>query len=675
MKSPASASLAVGRDGIGHVTFSNPSVNSLCLALRQDLADAINAALADPAVSAIVLSGGNGVFSAGADMREFGTDAFTAAPTLDALVAAIEASPKSVIAAITGFALGAGLELALGCHLRTAAPTARIGLPEVKFRLMPGAGAMVRLPRALGLGAAADLITSGRAAAAEDPALRGLFDAVAPDPVEAAFILARNGATAVPLSARALPATPDPTASLVTLRQKTARRLDNPAVAAALETLEDGVRLPVAETLAAAEARAAPLLASPVAASLCHGFLAERDARHIPDLPQDFAARPLDRIAVIGAGRMGRELSTVLLKAGFAVILIGRREEAVAEIRAALAARAARLETATDIAAAAGADLAIETVVEDYAAKLEVLAALDRALRPEAIIATNSSTLDVNRLAAATARRERFLGLHFFSPAQLMRLVEVVRGRATSLTTLATGLALVRRLGKVAVVAGVCEGFIGNRMIEEYLRQVYFLLDEGTLPHEVDQALEDWGMAMGPLRMMDMAGNDIGAAVRKRLSEEHPDRISSSILDVICDSGRLGQKVGRGFYRYAPGSRKPEPDPEVEAMIREYARSRGVERRRIAPGEIVERCIFALINEGARILEEGIALRPGDIDAVYLIGYGFPPTRGGPMHYADHVGLGRIVEAMRRFASGYQGWCWTPAPLLARLAATGATFS
>jgi 3-hydroxyacyl-CoA dehydrogenase len=674
MSGPARVAARTTADGICVIIMSNPPVNALNQALRRSLLEAVTAAAADPTIRAIVLSGEGSTFSAGADLREFGTTAAVAAPSPAELVAAIDASPKPVIAAIDGFALGGGLELALGCHRRTAAPAARVGLPEVKLGLIPGAGGTARLPRAIGLGAAADLISSGRIVAAEDPALAGLFDAIGPEPAEAALALARNGIDLQSLSDRPLPATPDPVATLGAIRQKIGRRLGNPAVAAALDALDAGLDS-IAAALTAEQTNLDRLLATPEPAALSHAFLAERDARHIPDLPPNIRPRPIERVAIVGAGRMGRELTAVLLKAGLSVLLICRREAALAEVRSGLGARAARLDTATEIAAAASADLVIESVVEDYAAKLDVLATLDRTLGPDAIIATNTSTLDVNRLAAATSRPDRVLGLHFFSPAQLMRLVEVVRGRATSHTTLATGLALARRLGKMAVVAGVCEGFIGNRMLEEYLRQTYFLLDEGALPHEVDQALEDWGMAMGPLRMMDMAGNDIGAAVRQRLSAEHPERISSTILDIICDAGRLGQKAGRGFYRYAPGSRKPEPDPEVEAMILDYARTHGIKQRRIPPEEIVERCVFALVNEGARILEEGIALRPGDIDVVYLVGYGFPPTRGGPMHYANHIGLRRIVETMRRFSAGYQGWCWTPAPLLERLAAAGARFA
>ena len=686
---------AAGDAAIKLIVIDNPPVNSIGVAERRMLATEIEAAVADPAIRAVIIHGTNGRFSAGADIRQFADAAAVAEQPLTYLLRKIERSEKPVIAAMEGIALGGGLELALACHYRVARKGTIVALPEVTLGILPGAGGTQRLPRAIGFAAALDLMTSGQRVDVASPQVAGLVDEIVEDDAlgAARALAARLIAEGSPVR-RLSEAIIDKAEAEAALAAARERLLPNrvPSIPAVLECLDDALHLAdFDQALANERARFEKLVTTPESRALRHAFFAEREVSKIPGIDKSTPVAAISTIAVIGAGTMGRGITIACLDAGYSVNIVDANEEALARgVKAigehyqtmvergrlkadAAEARRARLSGTTDLAqAAAAADLVIEAVFENMDVKKDVLSRLDNAARPGTILATNTSTLDVNVLAAATARPDRVVGMHFFSPANIMKLVEVVRGSASSNETLATAMDVTLRLNKIGVVAGVCDGFIGNRMLEEYLRQAYFLLDEGALPAEVDGAMEAWGMAMGPLKTMDLAGQDIGWAIRKRRAVEQPDRPYSAIPDRVCELGRFGQKTGAGFYRYE--GRKAIPDPEIDRLVEAYSAEIGITRRRISPEEIVERCLYALVNEGAKLLAEGIALRASDIDVVYLAGYGFPRYRGGPMHYANEIGLDNVIAAMRRFEQGYQGKFWEPAPLLLELAAKGEKF-
>ncbi|MGF7159397.1 3-hydroxyacyl-CoA dehydrogenase [Rhodoligotrophos appendicifer] len=680
---------------IAHILIDNPPVNSLGRTTRAAIVAQLEAAERDPAVAAIVIQGKGGRFSAGADIREFNDIGSVSELHLTDVIARIEACPKPVIAAVEGIALGGGLELALGCHYRVAAASAKVALPEITLGILPGAGGTQRLPRAIDFAAAIEVMTGGKMVPATDKRLAGLFDEVTEGDVkDAAFALAQTliAGGAEPRRLRDVKvdaATAEP--ALKAAREKLLPGNRVPALEAILDCLDDAIHKPFDAAIAEERRRFNVVVNTPASRALRHAFFAEREVAKVPGITAATPTATIDHVTIIGAGTMGRGIGLACLDAGLSLTLVDadaaaleRGLEAVRKHYAGLVEkgrikpaaaeeRLGKLSGSTDLAAAARVPgLIIEAVFENMEVKQSVLRALDEAAPQETILATNTSTLDVDALASATRRADRVVGMHFFSPANIMRLVEVVRGKATSDETLATAMKVTARLGKIGVVAGVCDGFIGNRMVEEYLRQAYFLLDEGALPHEVDGALERWGMAMGPLRMMDLAGNDIGWAIRKRRAVEQPDRPYSAIPDLLCEQGRFGQKTGKGFYRYE--GRTPVNDPEVEEMIVKHSADIGLTRRSIGEDEIVERCLYALINEGAQVLEDGIALRASDIDVVYLSGYGFPRFRGGPMHYANEIGLETVVAAMERYAKGNHGAFWTPAPLLATLAASGGKF-
>jgi 3-hydroxyacyl-CoA dehydrogenase len=680
------------------ITLNNPPVNGLGHALRQGIVAGLGRAEADAAVRAIVLIGAGNAFSGGADIKEFNTPAASAEPHLRQVIERVEHCAKPVIAAIHKVAMGGGLELALGCHWRVASAGAQLALPEVNLGILPGAGGTQRLPRAIGASIALDLMITGKPVRSEQ-APAGLLDELAAgDLLEAALAFAAR----VVAERRPLRRLRDETARVdgdaaaliaAALARVAKEYRGFPAPPKIVECVEAALTLPFDEGLKAERSRFETLVASTESKAMRHAFFAERAASKIPDVPDSTPTLDVRKVAIVGAGTMGGGIAMAFANAGLPVTLVETRQDALdrglAAIRGNYAAtvakgrlsqsdldrRMALFSGTLDYAAVADADLVIEAVFENLDVKREVFAKLDAAARPGAILATNTSTLDVNAIAAATRRPEAVIGLHFFSPANVMRLLEIVRGARTSKETLATAMKVSKAIRKVGVVSGVCDGFIGNRMLEEYLRQAYFLVDEGASPRQVDHALQAWGLAMGPFAMMDMAGQDIGWAIRKRRAVETPDRVYSKWPDRLCELGRFGQKTGAGVYRYEPGNRVPQPDPAVDALIAGYRREIGVTPREIGSEEIVERCMFALANEGARILEEGIALRASDIDIVYLTGYGFPLYRGGPMFHADTAGLPRVVEAMRRYASGYHGECWTPAPLLARLAAEGRRFT
>jgi 3-hydroxyacyl-CoA dehydrogenase len=686
------------RGTVAVIAFDNPPMNTLGHPLRTAVLDGLNRAIADPAVRAVVLTGRGRAFCAGAEIREFNTPAATASPHLRELIAALEASPKPVVVAIHGIAMGGGLELSLGCHYRVAAPGARLALPEVKIGIVPGAGGTQRLPRALGVDRALEMIVSGNPVKSETVAGTLLVDQLVPgDLLEGAVAFAekivREGQPLRKL--RDLPAQITDSATFFTeARARTVREQRGfPAPLKCIDAVEAAVRLPFDEGVKFERHCFDELIAGTESKALRHAFFGERAVAKIPGLPEDTPTREVRGAAVIGAGTMGGGIAMVFANAGIPVKLLDASQAALDQGMATIAktyesgvargrltrdeadARLARIIPTLDYRSLAEVDVAVEAVFEDMQVKKEVFARLDAAMKRGAILASNTSTLDLDEIARATSRPEAVIGMHFFSPANVMRLLEVVRGAATSNEVLATVMKLAKTLGKLGVVSGVCDGFIGNRMIERYLQQAGFLLDEGALPREVDGALEDWGMAMGPFAMSDLAGNDIGWHIRKRRYRERPGFEYSRIPDRLCELGRFGQKSGAGFYRYETGSRKPVPDPAVEKLIADYRAQIGIQPRKVGAREIVERCVFALVDEGARILEEGIAQRAVDIDMVYLAGYGFPRYRGGPMFYADTVGLPEIVAAMQRYRNGYHGECWTPAPLLAKLAAENKRFN
>ena len=684
-------------EGIAVLTLENPPVNGLGHGVRSALADGLAKALGDAGVAAIVIRGSGPGFSGGADIREFNTPRMLAEPSLRTLVAMVEASPKPIVAALHGVAMGGGLELPLACHYRVAAPGTKVALPEVKLGLIPGAGGTQRLPRVIGVEAALNMIVSGEPVAAEKLAPAGLFDEMIEGDLAAgalAFARRIRDRRPLPLVRHRKASHPQAEAFLQFARNTVGAKAGRfPAPAKCIDAVAASVSLPFDDGIRVERDAFVQLLHGPESRALRHAFFGERAAAKIPDVPADTALRPVARVAVIGAGTMGSGIAMNFLNAGLPVTLLESGQEpldrGVAAIRGnyestvrkgklaaeKAAERLALLKPTLSWVDLREADLVIEAVFEEMGVKEAVFRRADEIAKPGAILATNTSTLDVNRIAAATKRPQDVVGMHFFSPANVMKLLEVVRGRETAKDVLATVMGVARRIRKTAVVSGVCDGFIGNRMLRFYLRQANALLEEGATPAQVDRAMEKFGMAMGPFRVGDLAGNDIGWAVRKRWYAEDPKAKRMPIGDRICEMGRFGQKTGAGWYRYEPGRRDPIPDPVVDGVIEEVRRSLGITARAISDEEIVGRCVFALVNVGARILEEGIAARASDIDMVYLTGYGFPAHRGGPMLHADMVGLAAVAQAMRGYRAATGDDFWEPAPLLARLAAEGGSFN
>jgi 3-hydroxyacyl-CoA dehydrogenase len=688
------------KGGIAILKFDNPPVNSLGLELRQAIVDGIERANADPAVEAIILIGSGAGFSGGADIREFGTPKAGMQPNLGTVIHSVEYSGKPVIAAIGGVCMGGGLELALGCHYRVAAAGAKIALPEVKLGLLPGAGGTQRLPRLLGAEAAVNMIASGATVASEK--LRGtpLFDAFAEgDLLEAATAFARRvvGEKLGVKRVRDMQAVMPNHEAFFQFALNTAKVAAGryPAPVACVEAVAAAFDRPFDAGMKRERELFTTLMLSPESAALRHLFQAERAASHILDVPGDTPARPIRKVGVIGAGTMGGGISMTLINAGIPVVLLETTQEALdkglATMRRnyggalkkgtltedALNKRMALVTPTLDYALLKDVDLVIEAVFESMEVKKTVFEKLDQVVQQGAILASNTSALNLDQIAQFTKRPSDVIGLHFFSPANVMRLLEIVRGAKTAKDVLATAMQLAKKIGKVAVISGVCDGFIGNRMVARYGAAAYDMIMAGALPSQVDKALEDFGMAMGPFRMGDLAGLDIGFAARKRRAAENPSQDYSSVADDLCEAGRFGQKTGAGWYRYEAGSRNAIPDPAVTAIIEKYRKQKGITPRKVSNEEIVERCIYALVNEGARIVEDGIAQRSSDIDIVYLNGYGFPAWRGGPMFYADQVGLSEVVRALKHIAAqpNADKAVWTPAPLLTRLGSEGKTFS
>ena len=685
------------------ITLANPPVNGLGLATRQGIVDGLARANADAAVTSIVITGAGGAFSGGADIKEFGTDKSLQEPNLLSVILAVENSGKPVVAAMHTVAMGGGLELALGCHYRIAAPGCSIALPEVKLGLIPGAGGTQRLPRVIGVEAALNLIVSGEPVKSELIAGvpgQKLFDKLAASPeslAEEALAFAQSVADARPLPlVRNFPCKhPEGDAYFQFARNMVKGMAKNfPAPAKCVDAVEAATKKKFAEGMLVEREIFINLMWTPESRALRHLFMAERAASKIPDVPSDTPKRDIKLVGVIGAGTMGGGIAMNFLNAGIPVKMLEMKQEALdrgigtikknyeSQVKKGklkedkYAQRMALLSTTLSYDELKDCDLIIEAVFEEMGVKEAVFKQLDAVAKPGAILASNTSTLDVDQIASFTQRPQDVVGMHFFSPANVMKLLEVVRGKATAKDVLATVMAVAKKIKKTAVVSGVCDGFIGNRMIERYSQQAGFLLDEGATPQQVDKAIEKFGFAMGPFRMGDLAGNDIGWAIRKRRYSEKPDMKYSKTADLLCELGRFGQKTGAGWYDYQAGKRDAIPSDVVNKMIEEHRKTLGTAPRKISDEEIVQRLVFALVNEGAHILEEGIASKSGDIDMVYLTGYGFPIHRGGPMHYASEVGLFNVVQAMNRFAQNPMddANAWKPAPLLAKLAAEGKAF-
>ncbi|HEX5356529.1 MAG TPA: 3-hydroxyacyl-CoA dehydrogenase NAD-binding domain-containing protein [Aquabacterium sp.] len=685
-------------DGVAVITLDNPPVNGFGQSTRAGVVDGIAKANADSAVSSIVITGAGKVFCGGADIREFGTAKMAAEPSFHTAITAVEQSGKPVVAAIHGVAMGGGLELALGCHYRLVVPGTQIALPEVNIGIVPGAGGTQRLPRVLGVETALQMITSGASVPAERLAKapgQKLFDKVVDgELLPAAIAFAKDVAAVRPLpSVRQLSvAAPADAEAFAKARADLARTRKNlEAPQRCVDCVEASTRLDLDAGLAYEQDVFAKLVTSDQAQALRHAFFGERAASKIPDVPDNTPVRDIKRLAVIGAGTMGGGITMCFLNAGIPVTLLEMKQEAIDRgvgiIRKNYEAQVAKgklaqekyeqrmslLTTTLSYDDIAQADMVIEAVFEDMGVKSQVFTKLDSIMKPGAILASNTSTLDVDKIAEVTKRPGDVVGLHFFSPANVMRLLEVVRSKHTAKDVMATVMQVAKKIKKVAVVSGVCDGFIGNRMFEQYVRQSFFLIEEGATVQQVDKAAEAFGWAMGPFRVGDLAGNDIGFAIRKRRKIEKPDVIYSPVGDAICELGRFGQKTGKGWYDYEVGKREPVPSAEVQACIDKVRADKGISPRAISDEEIVQRLMLALVNEGALILEEGIASKASDIDMVYLTGYGFPAYRGGPMLYADMLGLPKVIELMKGFAATASSdpAFWTPAPLLVKLAAEG----
>ena len=684
-------------NNVGVIKVNSPPVNALSQAVRAGILDAVTAAQKD-ASEAIVLMCDGRTFIAGADITEFGKA--PTAPSLPDILGAIEGSSKLVIAAIHGTALGGGFEVALACHYRCAVPSAKVGLPEVKLGLLPGAGGTQRVPRIAGVKAALEMITTGDPIAAAQASDMGLIDEVlgnedllagalayAHDLVESGAKLKRIRDINID------PATIEPGFFDAYRKQIAKRARGQIAQDRIVSCIEAAVGQPIDAGLEVERKLFMELVTSSQSNAMRHAFFAEREAAKIKDLPKDTAARDIRQVAIIGSGTMGGGIAMCFANVGIPVKLVELSAEALERglgvikknytmtvqkgklSEADMAKRVALITGTTSYNDIGDADLVIEAVFENPDVKKEVFAKLDAVCKPGCILASNTSYQDVNMIADSTSRPQDVVGMHFFSPANVMKLLEVVRGDKTSHEVLATVMQIGKKIGKVCVLSRVCYGFIGNRMLTGYGRQAHMLLLDGATPAQVDAAAEKFGMAMGPLAVGDLAGLDIGYKARQARTDVEHDAKTHCIASALVEMGRMGQKTGAGYYSYDPATRARLNDAAVEALIKQKAAELGVTQRVISEQEIVDRLFFPLINEGALILEEGIAQRPGDIDIVYLYGYGFPGAKGGPMCYADHVGLKKVVERINEFAGTLGADYWKPAPLLVKLASEGKTFA
>ncbi|MFC3674157.1 3-hydroxyacyl-CoA dehydrogenase NAD-binding domain-containing protein [Ferrovibrio xuzhouensis] len=679
------------RDGIAVLTVENPPVNALSQGVRAGLIAGLDKADADPAVSAAVIIGGGRTFIAGADIKEFGKP--PTQPYLPDVLKRIEAMKKPVVAALHGTALGGGFEVALTCHWRVAIEAAQVGLPEVKLGVIPGSGGTQRLPRLIGPKLALDMIVPGNPIPAKKAHDLGIIDQiVAGDLLDGAVAFAKT----VVAEKRPLRLVRDMNDKVSNVdpavfedyRKSIARKAKGfLAPWRCIDAVEAATKLPIDEGLLKEREYFFECMDSPQRKGQIHAFFSEREAAKIPDLPADVQPKQIASAAVLGAGTMGGGIAMNFANAGIPVKILDMSQEALSRglgvieknyatsvargsMSQAAMDRAMKLITGTQQFEDIGqADIVVEAVFEEMGVKKDVFGKLDTVMKPGAVLATNTSTLNIDEIAAATKRPQDVIGTHFFSPANVMKLLENVRGAKSSPETIATVMALGKTLKKVSVLAGNCDGFIGNRMLHGYLREANFLLEEGALPQQVDKALEDFGLAMGPFRMGDLAGLDVGWRIRKGKAHLRPaDERYSPVADRLCELGRFGQKTGAGFYKYE--GRDAIPDPATEEIILASAKEQGIERRAISDEEIVRRCMYPLVNEGAKILEEGIAIRASDVDIVYLFGYGFPVYRGGPMFWAEQIGLDKVLATIRGFHK-IHGKFWEPAKLLVQRAEAG----
>ena len=689
------------RGDIALMTIDNPPVNPLSSGVRQGLADGVNAALADDNVKAIILTGAGRAFIAGADISEFGGKA--EGPSLHDCLTTMENSAKPIIAAINGTAFGGGLEVALCCHYRVIAPSAPVGLPEVKLGLLPGAGGTQRLPRLIGAEKALDFILSGDPIPGPVATQMGIADALADgDVIESAMafaadIIAKGSPVRRIRDEEDIVAKDRGNAEMFDAARKNAARKMRKRFAPEMivQCIEAAVNLGDFDAGMAVEQECfAKCLKHPQRESLIHMFFSEREVSKIPDVPKDTATQKIDSAAVIGCGTMGGGITMSFLNVGIPVTTLEMNQEAldrgigvikrnydIQVQRGRMTAedvdkRMGLLTGTTDFNDLGSADLILEAIYENIDVKVETFKKMDAVAKPGAILASNTSALDIDKMAEATARPESVIGLHFFSPANIMKLLEIVRGGKTSNEVIASSMKLGRALNKIAVLSGNAPGFIGNRMLAGYTRQAGEIILQGATPYQVDNALLQFGMPMGPFQMNDLVGLDLGWRARK-LSGMKPEDvpITARVADKLCEMDRYGQKNNRGYYIYPEGSRAGQADPEVVALVEETSAELGIERRSIEDEEVLKRCLYPLINEGARILEDGIAIRPCDIDIVYINGYGFPEVTGGPMFWADQIGLENILADIKGFQQEYGGTIWEPAPLLERLVAEGKTFA
>ena len=686
---------------VGVITLDNPPVNALSVSkgLLQGIIDALKEGDHDPAVRVFLLIGAGRNFSGGADITEFGKPAPPGLANLRDVLSYMDTITKPMVAAVAGPTMGGGLELALGAHYRCAATGAQIGLPEVKLGLLPGAGGTQRLPRLIGAATALEMIVSGDPVSTERALELGIVDEIVAGDLRAGAVafanrVAKEGRPVRRASALTAAVEGDVDAFFAAARARIAREHRGfPAPLVCMECVEAAVKRPFTEGIRVEREGFERLVGTTESRALRHAFFAERAANKVKDVPEDTPVREIRTAAVIGAGTMGGGIAMNFANAGIPVTLLEASQERLNHglevIRRNYAATVAKgrlsqdamdrrmdlIQGALSYDALAEADIVVEAVFEEMGIKQDVFRRLDTVAKPGAILATNTSTLDIDQIAAVTSRPGDVIGLHFFSPANVMRLLEIVRGARTSKDVIATSMKLARTIRKVGVLVGVCDGFVGNRMVHAYFREAGFLLEEGALPQQVDRVMEAFGWAMGPFRVSDLAGLDIGWAIRKRqAATRDPSERYSRIADLICERGRYGQKTGAGYYRYEAGNRSPVPDPEIEALIVQASKDAGIERRAISDEEILERCMYQLVNTGAKILEEGIAQRASDVDIVYLYGYGYPRYRGGPMFHADTVGLAKVLERVQAYHAQH-GAFWKPAALLERLATEGGRFN
>jgi len=685
---------------VGVITINNPPVNALSPGVPEGISEAIDQLQKDSGLRAAVLIGGGSTFIAGADIRELAkmTSGRPRGAGLLPLLLRIEDCPKPIVVAIHGTALGGGMEVAMAGHYRVAIRSAKVGQPEVKLGIIPGAAGTQRLPRLAGVAKAVEMCAEGNPITAEEALQLGILDQLIDSDLLA-------GAIAFAQQVEGKPApktrernnklgTPEQNAGILAAARENSRKKQRGMVAplAAIEAVEAATRMPFEEGCKIEQKLFSECLLSPQAKALMHIFFAEREVAKIPDIPKDTPLIPVKSTGVIGAGTMGGGIAMVLANAGFPVLVKeadpAALDRGMAKMKKNYANSVKRgrftrqfveerlklIHPTLSLDGFASVDLVIEAVFEGMALKKEVFAQLDKICKSGAILASNTSTLNIDEIASATARPQFVIGTHFFSPANVMRLLEIVRGRATSKEIIATCMQLSKKLGKVGVLVGNCRGFVGNRMFHPYVRESVFLLEEGASVEDVDRALADFGMAMGPLAVGDLAGLDVGWRIRKEYRHlEKPGIRQPFAGDCLCEMGRYGQKTGAGWYKYDE-NRRAIPDPEVAVLVKKWAAQAGIPQRRISRDEIVDRCLYALVNEGARILEEGYALRAGDIDIIYINGYGFPAYRGGPMWYADALGLKTVYNRILEFHQQH-GKLWEPAPLLKQLAEEGKSFA